>query len=432
MKRIAIIPFVFLFQQVAFGQKALTLKDSITKYFQEIKAATKNSLKLWDKDLYGPILLVNPFTRQVYSNFPDSAELLKQDGPIFTGSLPNNIIVGNASIRWSGTDWAMILLPFITSNKQDRINLFAHELFHKAQPSLHLRPHEANNNHLDKKEGRIYLRLELEALKKAIQSVSTNAMKTHLTNALTFRKYRYTIFSGADTTENLLELNEGIAEYTGTVIAGRNEQETTAHFIKKINEFLLNPTYVRTFPYRTTPVYGYLLYQSDKNWNKQISFKSNLTDYFINAFQLSLPNDLKEGSEAIAGQYNGEEIRVQETEREEKTKKLVTEYKAKFIEEPHFEISFEKKSVSFDSRYVVPVEDKGIVYPTMKATDNWGTLIVECGGGLMSPNRDKVTVTVPIKMEGNDIRGDGWTLRLNDSYRIKKDEKTGNYTLVKK
>ncbi len=432
MKRIAIVTFFLLFQQVAFGQKELTLKDSITVYFEEIKLATKKSIELWDMDFYGPMLLVNPYTRQAFANSPDSAGVLKQDGTIFTGKLPNNVIIGNAAICWSGTNWAMILLPFISQNKQDRINLFAHELFHKAQPSLRLRPAEANNNHLDKKEARIYLHLEMEALKKAIQSAETREMKMHIKNALTFRKYRNLLFARSDSTENLLELNEGIAEYTGIMIAGRNKMETTNYIIKKTNDFLSNPSYVRTFAYYTIPVYGYLLQHSAKEWHRQINLNTHLTDYFLNAFNLSLPNDVKKRSEAIAGLYNGEQILVQETEREEKTKKIVAGYKAKFIEEPHFEIAFEKKSVSYDTRYVVTIEDKGIVYPTMKATDNWGTLTVEHGGGLMSPNRDKVTITIPVKMEGNEISGDGWMLKLNEGYNVKKDEKTGNYSLTKK
>ena len=118
--------------------------------------------------------------------------------------------IANTSLHWSGKDWAMVMLPLPTK-KQDRINLLAHELFHKAQPSLGFLLFNTENNHLDQKDGRIYLRLELNALKKAVRSSTIKEMNMHLTNALTFRKYRYSVYPKADTTENSLELNEGIA-----------------------------------------------------------------------------------------------------------------------------------------------------------------------------------------------------------------------------
>ncbi len=127
-----------------------------------------------------------------------------------------------------------------------------------------------------------------------------------------------------------------IAEYTGEIISGRNKEQAVAHFEKSIDNFLSNPTFVRSFPYQTIPVYGYLLHNTNKDWNKQITIKTNLTNYFIKAFNLSLPYDLKKTVEIISSQYDGQKIFKEETARETKTKLLVAEYKNKFIEQPHF------------------------------------------------------------------------------------------------
>lgn len=430
MKKGIFIIIVVLFSHITFGQKSLTLQDSIATYFNEIKVATKKNKQLWGKDLYGRILLVNPATRQLFSNAPDSAGVLKADNKIYSGILPDNVNIANTSIHWNGKDWAMIMLPLPT-NKQDRINLLAHELFHKTQPSLGFLLFNTENNHLDQKDGRIYLRLELEALKKAIHSTTITEMKKHLTNALTFRKYRYSIYPRTDTTENLLELNEGIAEYTGEVISDRNKEQAIIHFDQSINNFLSNPTFVRSFAYQTIPVYGYLLHNTQKDWNKQITIKTNLTNYFIEAFNLSLPHDLKKTVETISSQYNGHKIIEEETTREEKTKQLIAEYKNKFIEQPHFEIQFEQMNVSFDPRNIMPIEDKGTVYPNIRVTDKWGILTVE-RGALMSPDWNKISVTNPIKNDNKNISGDGWTLELKDGYAVIKDEKDGNFKLTKK
>ncbi len=57
--------------------------------------ATQKNQQLWDKDLYGTFLFVNPNTRQLYSNAPDSAGILKHNGKIHLGVLPNNVNIAN-------------------------------------------------------------------------------------------------------------------------------------------------------------------------------------------------------------------------------------------------------------------------------------------------------------------------------------------------
>lgn len=430
IKKLYITTLLLMFIQSSFGQKVSTVHDSIATYFNEIKVETRKHQQIWAKNLYEPILLVIPNTRQLFANFSDTAGILKQAGKIYSGILPNEINIANTAINWNGRRWAMIMLP-LPVNKQDRINLLAHELFHVSQPSLGFKLFNTENNHLDQKDGRIYLRLELEALKKTIQTTNELERKTHLTNALAFRKYRYSIYPGADTTENLLELNEGIAEYTGLVISGRNKKQSTEHFVQSINSFLSNPTFVRSFAYQTIPIYGYLLVNTKKGWNREITIKTNLTNYFIKIFDISLPNDLKKTTDLILNQYNGEIIISEEKTREEKTKKLIAEYKSKFITQPHFELVFEQMNVSFDPRNIMPIEDKGTVYPNIRVTDNWGILTVE-NGALMSSNWDKISVTIPITNENKNISGDGWTLELKDGYSVTKNESTGNYKLTKK
>lgn len=430
-KKLVLANLIFLLTySFVLGQNKAASQDSIEIYFNEIRVATKANRQLWNMDLYGPILLVNPDTRQVYANFPDSAGVLKSDGTIYSATWPESMNIANTSIHWGGEDWAMIILPLAT-DKEPRINLLAHELFHRAQPSLGFRLINKANNHLDQKEGRIYLRLELEALKKAVKATSARELNTHLTNAFTFRKLRYSIYPGADSTENLLELNEGLAEYTGLMISGRNREQILTHIEKKTNAFFANPTFVRSFAYHTIPVYGYLLRDKKKDWNRRVTAQTNLTDLFVDAFGLDIPNELQQRVEAISAGYNGQAIIREETARAEQRKKLIAGYKKKFIEEPHFEIPFEKMSVSFDPRTIVPVEDKGTVYPDIRVTDNWGILTAE-KGALISPGWDKIVVTIPIEVTNEKISGDGWTLELLDGYTVTKDDGNGNFKLMKR
>ncbi|RAJ00390.1 hypothetical protein LX64_04095 [Chitinophaga skermanii] len=404
-------------------------QDSIVVYFDEIKAASQKSMQLWGKEVYGPMLLVDPSTRTVYANEPDSAGLLKQQGAIYTGILPKDVNISNTAMNWSGKRWATIMLP-LPKDKQQRVNLLAHESFHRLQPALGFALNSPENNHLDQKEGRIYLRLELAALGKALQASNGKEVKTHLTHALIFRKYRYAIYDKAAGTENSLELNEGIAEFTGAIVTGRTKAEATAYFLNGINKFLQNPTFVRSFAYNTTPIYGYILYQKNNNWQKQITANTDLTSFFIKAFGINIPANVQAAATRVANNYNGSAIVQQEAEREINIQQLIAEYKRKFIQEPHVDIKFVQMNVSFDPRNIMPLEDKGTVYPNARITDVWGILTVE-NGALMSPNWDKITVTQPTKMDGNKVTGDGWTLELTGGYQVTKDEATGHFKLIK-
>ncbi|AZB08435.1 hypothetical protein EG344_05985 [Chryseobacterium sp. G0162] len=427
MKQTATFILLFsLFGHYLTGQK----NDSISIFYNEFKIESKRNIELWNKDLYGPLLLIDPKTREIFANEADENDILKANGTIYTGVLPEKINIANTAVNWNGKRWAMMMLP-LPKNKYNRMGLLAHESFHRIQPSLGFELNNVENNHLDQKEGRIYLRLELEALKKALKSASKKELQEHLTNALTFRKFRHSLYKGSGSNENLLELNEGIAEFTGVIVSGRDKTQTAAFLVDGINDFFKNATFVRSFAYHTVPVYGYLLYNKDKEWNKKITAKTDLTNYFIKVFNSKVAGDLDEVVKRLAEDYNGSAITEEETKREEKTKKLIAEYKTKFIENPHFEIKFEKMNVSFDPRNIIPIEDKGTVYPNIRVTDKWGILTVE-NGALMSSNWDKISISIPAKTEGRKISGDGWTLELTDGYGIKKNETDGNYVLVKK
>ena len=430
MKKSILVGLFFLLAKSILAQEQQSLLQNMSTIFSEIKTATKNGEQLWNKNLYAPIILVDPKTRQVFANEPDSVGMLKPIGSMFSGILPAHLNIANTAVDFNGKKWAMIMLP-LAANEQDRIKLLAHELFHVAQPALGFALHNPNNNHLDQKNGRVYLRLELAALQKAVQSTTKKELKKHLTNAMIFRKYRHHRYPGADSTENLLEMNEGMAEFTGVTISRRADKQLKDHFIQEHNNFLINPTFVRSFAYQTIPVYGYLLYGTNKNWNKTISPQTNLTAYFAQAFDIDIPIDLQKAVEELAGSYQGELILQQETEREEKTTKLIAAYQLKFIEQAHLEIQFTKMNVSFDPRNIVPIADQGTFYPKIRVTDLWGILTVE-NGALMAAGWDKISITLPTMIAGKKITGDGWLLELNDGYGLQQNEADGNYKLIKK
>jgi hypothetical protein len=430
MKSITYLLLCLLAAMPVLSQDKDPYADSAAVYFNEIKQAAPGLQAIWNHPLDGPLLFVNPQTRQLYANYPDPVLGLQGAGPVYTGILPKANNIANTAMQLGNHRWAMVLLP-LPAGKQDRLNLLAHELFHRVQPELGFQGRNPDNNHLDEKDGRIYLRLELAALKAALQSASWPDVQMHLINAMCFRKYRYYLYPGADTAENALELNEGLAEYTGMIGSGRTATEQLRHFESDMERFLNNPTFVRSFAYQTIPVYGYLLQRKDPQWNRKLTIHTKLSDYFIRAFAISMPADLQAHASATLRTYDGDAIIAAETARAEQKKALIARYKEMFIVQPHLEIAFVKMNVSFNPSNIQPLEDKGTVYPTIRVTDEWGILEAQ-QGALMSPNWDKITVSAPVKTEGRHISGEGWTLTLNEGWTIAKDKlnKT-NYQLQK-
>jgi len=417
---------------ILFSQSNTISTDSIKKYFEETKIATNKYQEFWDLDLYGPILIVNPSSKEVYANLPDTFGILKAENGIYKGTLPKGILVGNISTEWGGRTWAMIMSIFISDSKRDRIDLFSHELFHRVQSELGFkRINDGNNQHLDSENGRIFLRLELNALLRSLKVTNEEKANYHILNALKFRNYRYQLFSNAYVSESTIEINEGVASYTGKVHRGLNHHEVFELMQVKISEFLKQPSYVQLFAYQTIPCYGFVLARKNKYWNKKVTSKTNLTDYMNNIFSYKKSNLDEMYINSIGKEYGIDTIKLQEIKRSQLIQKKIKEYKTKFLKQSHFTIPFEKKRVYYDTRYIVTIENFGFVYPTFKATDNWGDLEVNDVGGLLNQDRSSVTITLPTTINKDKINGDGWTLNLKKGYELSKDEESGNYLLKK-
>lgn len=405
--------------------------DSIPVYFNQVKDATREHAKLWDKDIYGPILFVDPDTRVLYANEPDNDNALVEENGYYTGVLPKEISLQNTSLEWNGKTWAVVMLP-LSGNKNQRVDLITHELFHSAQPSLDFNIRGADNYHLDDKDGRVYLRLEIEALRAALQSRRLRQAEEHLRNALIFRKYRHLIYSGSQVSENNLELLEGLASYTGQMMSGRDKWQLREYLIRRTGIFVDLPSFVRSFAYETVPIYGFFLYQKDNEWNKKITGETDLTEYFEDAFGLDMRIILPVYVRQVAEDYRGREIRDEEALRSERNSLSISELRNKFFENPRVEIKLENMNISFNPTNLIPLDvDEGTVYPTLRISDNWGILTVTEGGALMSPGHTWVVVSEPAKITENEVIGDGWRLELNKGYFLERNNQ-GNYLMTKR
>lgn len=396
--------------------------------FKEVDSLLRSrSNSFWQTPLYGPILLIDPETRAFTANQNNAGGSFQKKGNVYTDTLPKDLNIANTAISWDGELWTMVMTPLPT-DKNSRNNLIIHELFHRIQDTIGFKNlKEAANNHLDTYNGRLLLKLELEALKKAVIAESKKELNLHLENAMNFRIRRQNDFEASDA-ENTLEINEGLAEYTGAMLSGRNEQDMMKHLIGTIDDFYSNKTFVRSFAYQTIPAYGYLLSKVKPYWHRDIDRETNLTDYFIQAFGIKSDSATDTEALAKAHDYRYFEIKTAESERETKRLAQLEAYKSKFLNDTVLTLSFENMNIAFDPRNITPLEEHGTVYPNLKVTDNWGVLTVE-KGALLSPSWNYVKVSTPERITKDTVFGDGWQLALKPGWVVKGKE--GKYSLEK-
>ncbi|MDR6546747.1 hypothetical protein J2810_002807 [Chryseobacterium rhizosphaerae] len=102
MRQAVLIALLFISIQEVMGQEQSVSHDRTSNFFDEIKTASMKYINLWNKDLYGPMLLVNPQTRELFANEADTAGIFKLNRNIYSGILPDNINIANTAINWNG------------------------------------------------------------------------------------------------------------------------------------------------------------------------------------------------------------------------------------------------------------------------------------------------------------------------------------------
>ncbi len=395
-------------------------KEKYANVFNDLRIGLEEENgELWNHQLYGPLMLADRETRAIIANEGDNAGFLEKNDDLFTGVLPDELNIANTAFEWNGKRWTIVALP-LPQDKYEQINLLTHELFHRIQPEVGFANLKMETcDHLDSRNGRIYLILELNALKKALESEDSSQQGAHLRDALLFRSFRYELYPDAKVKENMLELNEGLAEYTGSILSGRSDSLLRQHYIRNIDALMEQPTFVSSFAYRTIPVYGYFLKKKDNKWNLRVSSETNLTDFIADSYSFTVPDNLEGIVDSIRNNYNYAYIEQTETKREEKKKALLALLDSRFRDNPVLVIPLQNMNISYNPGTLIPYRDIGTVYPTLRVTDNWGVLSVE-KGALVSKNWNKVVVTEPLKFT-DTISGNGWKLILNDGWKIEKD-----------
>lgn len=379
-------------------------------YFQEAAdLCAREGGKIWGVSLCGPMVFADPVTKTTATNQP------APDAP-----RPPALGFANSALPWGDTKWSTYVWQMIPAKDQHlRARLFMHELFHRVQGELGFVPRESNNDHLDGLDGRTWMQLEWRALARAL-GASGSARSRAIQDALAFRAARHAEFAGSAENERLLEMNEGLAQYTGTVASCDSTAAAVADAIEQLKQAAENQTFVRTFAYASGAAYGLLLDAYSPGWTRRIKDTDDLGDLLMREAKLKPEANAKKA----ASRYDGAALQSAEAKREAAQKAKIAELKARFVDGPVLVVPRDGNA-SFTTAGITPIPGYGTVYPTFRVKGEWGSL--EAANVLMSLDRQWLSLPAPRAPEGSVVRGDGWTVTLAPGWVLRPGPRSGDF-----
>jgi hypothetical protein len=412
------------------GQEAID-PERAAEYFAEAQEIShRDGGRLWGLMLYGPMLFVDPETHDAVANQADAGGWLARRGNVFVGKLPPELIVANTAMDWAGVLWTTIIWP-LPEDPEARARLMMHESFHRLQGKLGLKARSPICGHLESKDGRIWLQLEWRALEVALEEHGDRRRQA-LADGLLFRSYRQSLFPPGAVEERGLELNEGLAEYTGVKLSTRSTSQMVVVAACVLRQARGRQNLARSFAYTSGPAYGALLDLSGVDWRSRLKTDGDLAALVRRAY--ALRPGVASGDEALkrARAYDGEYVIAAETEREKVRREQVAKARARFIEGPVLILPVGKTfSYGFDPNQVIPLDDSQAMYLYARVTDDWGTL--EAAGGVLIVRESgrvvRVQVPAPEDVSVRPLKGDGWTLAPERGWSIVPGSRAGDYVL---
>jgi hypothetical protein len=411
----------------------IDLAEAREVFDQARRLSEADAGRLWGVRLYGPTLLVDPETRFVVANEADQEGHLTENQGVFVGKLPQQESVANTAYQWAGVTWTMLMWPLPT-NRYTRGRLLMHESFHRIQSDLGLPGSNPANSHLDSQDGRTWLRLEWRALAEALIRRG-DRRRAAISDALLFRGYRHSLFPQGAEQERALELNEGLAEYTGYRLSGWPEAILADRAAIRLEQDEGGSSFVRSFAYASGPAWGILLDEASVPWRSQLDRDSDLASMLADALRIVVPADLESEATQRALAYDGAAVMAREATRAEVQRHALARHRARFVDGPVLVLPLgEFLRYTFNPQGAEALGELGTVYLTSRVTDEWGVLQVT-GGVLLSRAQggrvSEARVPAPGLPAGPTLEGDGWALTLTEGWRLVPAARAGDFTVAK-
>ena len=414
-----VMVFLFLLAGVAPPAVAQVDQQRAQEFFKEAQAlCERDGGRLWGVSICAPMVIADMRTQTIATSQPAPE-----------GARPRVLGIVNAPVQWGGATWAAYIWDDVVHRTpRERQELFLHELFHGVQRQLGVIAPARATEHLDAADGRYWLRLEWRALVRALRE-SGEQRNLAVRDALAFRQARRKIYPASVEDERGQEITEGLAAYTGTVLAAESAADAIVGAIDLLTGMeaaALEASFVRTFAYVSGPAYGLLLDASSPDWRRNVRGSDDLGTLLMRALSVQPATD----ATASATRYGGAEIRASEQRREDERQQRLDELRQRFVDGPVLLIPGGGSGMT-DSRGAAVIPGLGTVYfGPFRASGNWGTLEAEKGVLVASDGRSR-RVAAPVRRDDGTFAGDGWTFKVGPGWVVREGARRGDFEVVR-
>ncbi len=417
-RRIIFLLLIFLTGCKAEKDDSYFTPEIALQYFKRIEeVCNKDDGRLWGKNLYGPVLFVDRSTRRITANQPDKDGILKERNGIYTGLYPGKLIINNRATLFGGTMFALVPLPR-EENEFRIISLAIHSLFHLYQELMGYKSTDFNISIMDDKNARLWLKLEWNALRKAIETEGPSK-QIALRDALIFRGANHETFKNYINDQIRFENYEGLATFTNTLLLTNTPEEFRARLFESLNRIYFFPSYARSYGSIHGALYATLMYQKGFDFSTIDSENVDLTKIVKELYDIRCPAVCRDVAGSIALNYEFETIIAEEAERDKAISDWIHRRISKFVGKPVVLLELESPYFDFEQEDIRPLDTLGTIYNRIRISDNWGKLTVDKGGCLLSNNLRYLRITAKgLNEERNRIEGEGWNLILNNNWQI--------------
>ena len=387
------------------------------QFFKEAQAlCERDGGRLWGESICMPMVIGDARTQTFATSQPPP------DAP-----RPKLIGILMGPIQWGGAMWAALAWDVVANQPPHvRNSMFLHESFHIVQMRLGLFVETTLAEHLDSPDGRYWLRLEWHALARALRE-SGEARALAVRDALAFRQARHTRFPDMVETERALDITEGLASYTGIVLAAQSEADAIAAAIDELAGQESGESYVRTAAYASGPAYGLLLDAASPGWTRTVRASDDPAAMLMRALAIQPAADV----EAAAARYGGAEIRAAEEQREQQRRARIAELRRRFVDGPVLLMPGGGGGFS-DSHGALVIPDVGTIwFGEYHQKGAWGALDADKGVLLSTDGRTR-RLPAPVRRDDTTISGDGWTLKVAPGWMVREGARPGDYEVVRR
>src|SRR5580765_4290778 len=410
------MPFLLGLLGAAAAADAQVQPELAKRDFEEARTlCERDAGRLWGVSLCGPMVIVDQATGTRATSQPEP----EGPPPRFSG-------FADGPVSWGGLRWFSFPLYMLPANDADvRQQVMLHGLFHRIQPELGFITEDGFNEQLDTFEGRVWMRLEWRALRRAVESSGSDRAEA-IADALAFRRERRRRFPGAADNERRDEIREGLASYTGVAAWASSPADAHRAAASALAGGEGQTSFVGNFEAASGPGYGVLLDDLMPGWRRQVRATSDLGDLLASATNRPPTADVA----VAAARYDGATLRTAEEARDRAQQVRVAELRRRFVDGPVLTMPGLGSGTS-DTTGSVGIPGAGTVFfGNFTQSGRWGRL--DANGGVLRA-ADGATLSVPVTgpLEGTTLRGEDWTVTLNPGWVVQPATRPGSFTIVR-